>query len=208
MQLGFAYAGSSLPALSTHGFATACLLNLMRSGPVVDPPDLQLVHNWISRIAESYVRDIAACFEFLFFGFCPSTARYRAFHFCAKEIGQSLSIASCERRLSNRQEIIAIGSGAPKFQRRFDELVGEGDSFKTTSRLPRAVVEEMIRDPSRPDVGGDVQIAYANRAGLQRLQSVVPISPRSPFPRITFLGQDIQDFGQIGTFFIGMPGLA
>lgn len=208
IQVGFAFAGSALSALATHGFVSACLLNLMCSGPPVAPPDLQSVHDWIGKIAETYIRDIRGAFEFLLFGYCPLTERLRAFHFCASVVEGVLAITSCERRLSDRWEIVAIGSGAREFQDRFADVSTKGAPFQKTSRVPRAVVEDMIGDQSRADVGGDVQIAYANQAGLHRLQSVVPICPGSPFPRMTFLGQDTNDFGQVGAFFVGMPGVS
>jgi hypothetical protein len=119
-----------------------------------------------------------------------------------------LAISSEEHELTDRSEAIAIGSGATEFQRRFRDVTRQGDLFGRTFRLQRVAVEEMLLENLRSDVGGDVQIAYANRNGLQRMQSVVPLSPGSPFPRITFLGQNLQDFGQVGSFFVGMPGLA
>jgi hypothetical protein len=207
MQLGFAYAGSSLPAPSTHGFVSACLLNLLWSGPAPKPPDLQSIHEWITRVAVSYIRDIGAPFEFLLFGFCPIAARFRVFYFSARPDSDSLNVETSEKQLVDAPETIAIDSGAAAFKRRFDEWVRTGH-YTGALRLPSAVIAQLIRERSNLDIGGDVQIAYADKAGLKRLQHVEPISLTSPFLRMTFLSQDVQSFGNIASFFVGMPGLA
>ena len=207
--LGFLYAGATAPALSTHALCTAALQNLI-TDPEHALPTLASIARFVGRTAERYMIDWGqnapnhACFSAFVFGWCGAENALQAFHILPK-IKERLIVDTSRVDL---REPVAIGSGARDFKLRLDTLRHDGDKFGRTSRLPLLAVESLIADGTRDDIGGDIQLGYANQAGLQIASRCRPQTRGKPHAVMTFLGIDVLEIGPVGSCAIGMSGIA
>jgi hypothetical protein len=108
---GFAFSGSSLPALMTYALSNACLGNLIGAAGA-PPPAVSDIAEFICRIAERYCREILAVFEAIILGWCPIAGRYRAFVLRPNEATADLpmQMRSDEVPLYDPECFVLIGS--------------------------------------------------------------------------------------------------
>jgi len=87
---GFAFAGSTLSAISTHALVTACTQNLATAEDIPTPPRLAKIADLFRAVGEHYISEISArvtgatnptayFFEAFIYGFCPVMKAYQGF---------------------------------------------------------------------------------------------------------------------------------
>ena len=76
----------------------------------------------------------------------------------------------------------------------------------TRGREPLQLIRQFVRNDQHDEVGGGVQIGWANSGGFQLLFDVQPF-PGSPFPYMRYHGFSFNEINQIGNAFINLPGL-
>lgn len=209
--LGFVYAGATGPALSAHALCAAALQNLIIY-PNAASPSLAEIAAFVARNSERYMRDwgrlarrpTEACFTALIFGWCDVHQELQV-HKITPKINDQFAVCSEGLDVSKP---IAIGTGAQTFGTRLDELYGDGDPHGRTARLPLLAVESLVASQDRDDVGGDIQIAYATRLGLQVMTRTRPRVIGQSAAYATFLGIDADELGSVGHCRIGLTSLA
>jgi hypothetical protein len=210
--LGFAYAGSTLSAVSTHALASACTQSLACSKPDIGPPSVKSVAELFRKVGQHYVRDISSHMvgsqvkltEYFFrahiFGFCRASNRYRAFSILP-ELLPEVSMTLEELDLADGMKIYPLGSGAQALIQ-----IIETSMRARTYEGPIPALREMLRQETMPDVGGYFQCGTADRSGF----SLRPIlNTNAPQDRhVTFLGFSVNDIGELDGHSIGYIAIA
>lgn len=203
---GFAFAGSTLSAVSTHALVTACTQNLATAEDLRTPPSLERVAELFRTVGEHCISDMSAratgatnpeafFFEAFIYGFCPVTNAYGAFGIAPNIQGPTLRVLKASMRIAPGI-FHPMGSGA-------DAFVELNNEINKTHKNPGVVVtlREMLKRQAVPTVGGHFQIGVAHRAGF----SLRPIlNTQGELNRtVTFLGWNVDSIGSLDGYRIG-----
>jgi|GEM_PF-7093053 len=199
---GFAYAGSTLSAISTHALATACTQNLVATTGSEKPITLEAVANVFRSVGQHYISDMSsrmgsaekmqACFfEGMIFGFCFAAKKFKAY-----AIVPSLATGTFEMLIAeldtSQNRFHPMGSGTQSFLQLNAELAQSHPNPGVMTTM-----QEMLAREVTPDVGGHLQIGVSTRTGFD----VLPIlnSGSGPGTRfVSFLGWDVTAAGMDG----------
>ncbi|MGA3827247.1 hypothetical protein [Pseudomonas chlororaphis] len=207
---GFAFAGSTLSAMSTHSMATACTQNFAQKKGYKKPISVESVANLYAEIGNRQVIEMSSrlgaaenqsqfFFDAFIFGFCPSENRFMAFVIVS-------SIAGGEFHFNVAQVIIGpgqylpIGSGESGFVSLMDELKHEPDAGVIST------LREMVKREVQADVGGHLQIGISTKQGFK----VVPILDTANGPDgafVSFLGWDASSYKGLEGYRIGYSAI-
>lgn len=198
---GFAFAGSSLAAVSTHALVTACTQNLATAEELKTPPSLEKVAELFRTVAEHYIADMSAratgtsnptafFFEAFIYGFCPVTNAYGAFGIAPNIQGPQLKVLRATMDL-RPGAFHPMGSGA-------DAFVALNEEINRTHKNPGVIVSlrEMLKREPVPTVGGHFQIGVAHRGGFA-LRPILNLREGPLNRKVTFLGWNVDSIGSL-----------
>lgn len=204
---GFAYAGSTLSAISTHALVTACTQNLAANDDISSPPRLETIAELFRTVGEHYIIDISSratgstnftayFFEAFIFGFCPVKMAYQGFAIAPNINGQKFRMIKAEMRIVPNF-FHPMGSGANTFV----DLSRELDK---THKNPGVIVtlREMLKRELVHTVGGHFQIGIANKAGF-KLMPILNLCEGPLNRTVTFLGWNVDSHGLMDGYRIG-----
>jgi len=217
--IGFAYSGATLSALSAHALAGALLGNLVgQTG--TSPPSMSEIAYFIGGAAAEYMREVGqlngnnALFGAVVFGFCHATRQLRGF-----EIRPRLNQSPCacdivEHDLQQNNSIVIIGNCPDLLRQRIEAdrsaTVARGDIHPVLDiDRPTRALQALIDEAADPSVGGVIQQGWATEAGFELVAKMRPIQPRAPSPRnagLFVLGFDIMDMQQVGGYMVSLTG--
>ncbi|MDB5470046.1 MAG: hypothetical protein JWR84_1606 [Caulobacter sp.] len=192
---GFAYAGSSLAAISTHAVALSCLGSLSAKG-TARAPSVWDVAGLYQRLLQRFCREIATGADFYVFGFCARSNRYRIIRgFSNVEAGLGLTVSLLEMDLE-RGRFWAMGSGDQRFAKFVEERRGSvGDK-----------IQAFVATEVDPSVGGYVQSACCDRFGVSLPLVAVPTGPKTM--GTSFVGIDTTEIGAVGDLDVGRVAIS
>ena len=218
-EVGFAYSGSSLSALSSLALANTLCSNLL--GPTGAPvPSLADVALTIANVSLSYMREVgqlsgpAAMFSAVIFGFCLQARTYRAFEIRPHRSASDLSVGLVEHNLTLPDQLLTIGSNTELLQERTrdDRALSRsrGDpEIPTVMDSPTRALQSIIDQGDNDSVGGTIQQAWVAGPRFRAIAKMLPIEPRPPSPRnvgLFVLGFDIIDMQTVGSYQIAPLG--
>jgi hypothetical protein len=217
--VGFAYSGSTLSALSTHALAGALLGNLA-GPPGSPPPSMAEIAFFTAGISAEYMKEVGelngrgALFSAIVFGSCHETQELRGFEIKPRLDHAPFTCDIVELGLQRYNSIAVIGSCPDLLRQRIvmdrEAAIARGDTHpildvNRPTRALQALIDERIDD----SVGGMIQQGWATVAGFELVGRLCPITPRPPSPRnagLFVLGFDIWDMRQVGANFISLTG--
>jgi hypothetical protein len=216
--IGFAYSGATLSALSAHALASALLGNL--AGPTGSPPSMTEIAYFIGRVSAEYMREVGqlngngALFSAIVFGFCHVTHQLRGFEIKPRLNHSPFTCDIVEHPLQQNNSIVVIGSRPDLLRERIEAdreaAIERGDTHPILDMdRPTRVLQTLIDEEVDPSVGGIIQQGWATPAGFELVAKMRPITPRPPSPRnagLFVLGFDIMDIQQIGANIISLIG--
>jgi len=217
--IGFAYSGATLSALSAHALAGALLGNLV--GQIdTPPPSMNEIAFFIGGAAADYMREVgqltgnSALFAAVVFGFCHATGRLRGFEIKPRLNQTPFACDIIEHDLQQNNSIVIIGSCPDLVQQRIEvnrsAEVARGDTHPVLNiDRPTRALQALIDEAADPSVGGMIQQGWATEAGFELAARMQPIQPRPPSPRnagLFVLGFDIMDMQQVGGYMISLTG--
>ncbi len=217
--IGFAYSGATLSALSTHALASALLGNLAGAGD--SPPSMAEIAHFIGGVSAEYMHEVGqlcgnnALFSAIVFGFCHATKQLRGFEIRPRLNHSPLTCDIIEHPLQqNNSPVIIIGSCPDLLRQRIEDdrkaSMARGDISPVVDiDRPARALQALIDENVDPSVGGMIQQGWATPAGFELVAKMKPITPRPPSPRnagLFVLGFDIMDMTQIGANIISLVG--
>ncbi|MGE1156564.1 hypothetical protein [Pseudomonas kitaguniensis] len=207
---GFAYAGSTLAAMSTHAIASACTQNFAQKMGLNKPISVESVANLYADIGTRQIIEMSSrqgalefqsqsFFDAFIFGFCPSENRFVAFVIVSSTAGGAFHFNIARVVLGDRN-YLPIGSGESEFVSLMTELKGNKDAGVITT------LREMVKRETRKDVGGHLQIGVTTKKGF----NVVPVLDTSNGPGeafVSFLGWDATSYKGLDGYTIGYSAI-
>lgn len=200
--LGFAYAGDTLSAVSTHALASACTQNLACNKPGIPPPSVECIAELFRKVGEHYLTDTSTrlggedcSFAAHVFGFCRTTNRYRAFVIYPESQAGQFSMKAGELDLTEGM-VYPFGSGKETLIAIDQELIRAG---KTSGMIP--ALREMLRRDTTPSVGGYFQCGIGSRSGFDLCPILNIGGPQDR--HVTFLGFSVSEVGDLEGHNIG-----
>ncbi|RXT91380.1 hypothetical protein B1F69_14275 [Pseudomonas syringae] len=190
---GFAFAGSSLAALSTHAIVCACTQALTIKGDVQIPVSVEEISKLFVSVGERQVLEMSErlgaldsahsyFFDFMVFGYCPREHKAKAF-VGVSSLVDSFHINVAEL-LIGKNNFFVIGSGEQEFVR----LIKEADGMPGNGVM--TALNTMLKQETRADVGGNFQIGVVDKKGF-RLAPILDTSNGLDQAKATFLGMDV-----------------
>jgi hypothetical protein len=217
--IGFAYSGATLPALSAHALASALLGNL-GSLPGTPPPSMNEIATFVGGASAEYMREVGelsgggALFAAFVFGFCHATQRLRCFQIKPRLHPAPLTCEILEQNLQDNNSVVIIGSCPDLLRQRIDAdrdaTMARGDTHPVLDiDRPTRALQALIDEGVDPSVGGMIQQGWATPAGFELVAKMQPIAPRPPSPRnagLFVLGFDLMDMQQVGAHWAILNG--
>ncbi|RUV70311.1 MAG: hypothetical protein EOR30_14045 [Mesorhizobium sp.] len=206
--LGFAFAGSTLLANSTHAIATTCS-QILHTGRPNAAPSSDLIAQIYARAGEDVTKDVnsrlhpesSLSFEGFLFGYCPVKQTFRN-HTISPVIRDGVFSMAVESFDVKDGDLFAIGSGVGEFVRLSERRDAAGNRPP-----PLNILQEIMRSGSVSSVGGYPQIAFADKMGVQ-LQPVLQQNPDDPDQAILAInGFDVSKISSDEGFSFGLTAV-
>ena len=215
--VGFAYCGSTLSALSAHALASVMFSNLIGT-PATPPPSLEELASSFAGIALEYIREVGQLagyrgqFSAVIFGFCEHKQALRGFEIKPRIEKGQIFVDSIERDMTLDNAIVVIGSNPKLLLDRIDEdRRARGDASPIVARdRPTRALQSIIVDGADDSVGGTIQQGWATPVGFEIVAKLMPIVPLPPSTRnagLFVLGFDITETQLIGAHKVSLVGL-
>jgi hypothetical protein len=212
-EFGFAFAGSTLTALSTHALANILCGNL-GGMPNTPPPTLEEIANAVATISFQYTKDIgqaaglSSVFSGILFGHCPRTGQSLAFQI-QPSVGEAGIRIAIIKHILDENNVIVIGDQPQLFRDEIEKLRANSTHEINFADAPMNALREMIRQNAIGSVGGSIQQAWAISSRLEIVATAGSITPSPPSPRnygLFVLGFDTFDMQQIGNYKVTLMG--
>jgi hypothetical protein len=217
--VGFAYSGASLSALSGHALASALLGNLAGQEGT-PPPSMAEIANLVGGASAEYMREVGeltgnnALFSALVFGFCHATKRFRIFEVRPRLNETPFTCDLVEHDVQQKNSVAIIGSCPGLLRDRIEAdrkaATDRDDSHPVLEEIrPIRALQALIDENADPSVGGMIQQGWATATGFELVSKMMPIQPRPPSTRnagLFVLGYDIIDIQQVGGYMVSLKG--
>lgn len=154
---GFAFAGSTLAAMSTYGLAASCLQSLLTPETPRIPAALE-VARLFARVGTRYMRDLQTTFEGFLVGPPDSDGQPRAFSL-TPILDDGCVALHCEELDTARRGLWALGSGARPYMTWAQSRRGRWETIIET-------VDAFIRANVDQKVGGHLQCGRCDAEGF------------------------------------------
>jgi hypothetical protein len=212
MNLGFAFAGSSLVALQAYAAVLPLWSRLQTSGPEILPSVkdfaehlAHFVECFASEFAFSQGAAVSRC-QCALIGWCEAAGKLDGYLIEIRPSVPSLSVKLDQLRIFGSDPFQTLGSAGDQASEELVRTLGADENVQLR-REPLKFIRQFVRNAQHDAVGGGVQIGWANSGGFQLLFDVQPF-PGSSFPDMRYHGFSFNEINQIGDAFINLPGLA
>lgn len=211
---GYCFAGSTLMGQNTLLSITPLFSNLISTNSYVpslsDIAQHALAH--FRRSFDEYKQRMGqnAIFEAAVFGYCHKEQCLSAFHFSPK-IGSDgiVHVELIPHKSMKDKQFIYLGDEKKVMRARIEEAFSrETVPGRAVTRIPRYVIQDSIDDDTFGSIGGDIQLAIADRFGFRPFTLCKPRVPGQPEAYMSHLGRELTpDIAQVGEAMVGMNGM-
>jgi hypothetical protein len=211
-EFGFAYAGSTLSALSTHALANILCSNL--GGLPAPVPSLDQIAYAVGTIAYRYMKEIGetggekSVFRPIIFGHCPQTRESLAFEFQPR-FDQGAFTLNIERHVLDDSAVVIVGTRPEVLRGRINQVRANAAHPITYADAPMIALKSLIAANAIVGVGGSVQQAWSHSGKLEIIATGEPITPVPPSTTnmgLFVLGFEISEIQTIGQYRIVLTG--
>jgi hypothetical protein len=203
--LGFAFAGSTVPALNTYAVVNACLQNLISSNGA-PPPSISDIARLVQRIGERYTRETMSAFEAIVFGWCPLERDYRASIITPDPTSSPIVMSVNQQQLYEPDFVALLGVHQGEVRDEIRRVLSTMQD-QELKRAPKLALQNLVANETLKGVGGTLQIGTATPYGFELRSYLRPMVIGQPQAALYFLGLDMDhDIGQVGHHRIGMTG--
>lgn len=196
--LGYCFAGSTLMGQNAYLGLAPLLSNLISATSYI-PSMLDIARQILAYLKVTFedYRPIGAeqsLFEVAVFGYCHRTQQLEIFHFRPRLAQNVYEIALEAYQELYAQDFVYLGSnGAALREEIKNAFNGKAESDRSISRAPRSVIQDHIASDESPTIGGDLQLAIADRFGLRPFAFVKPYVSEQSAAYMSYLGRELTD---------------
>lgn len=212
-EFGFAYAGSTLTALSSHALANILCSNLggLDGSPA---PSLDETAYAVATISYQYSSEIGvtggpgSLFSSILFGHCPRTQHPLAFEM-RPQLGTNGLELKLDKHILDESKVVVVGDQPQVLQNLIKEIRSEATQEIVVADAPMIALKRLISEGQIGSVGGSVQQAWSYGSKLEVVATMEPITPQPPSTRnagLFVLGFDTFDMQTIGNYRIILTG--
>lgn len=211
---GYCFAGSTLMGQNSYLALVPLLSNLVSDRNYV--PALADVARYcltfFSKEFDKYKLSWgpSALFEAAVFGWCHASKSLEIWHFYPDRIDGVYKMQADKVGASGFGDFLYLGAEKTLVIDRVRKAL-----FRSTTpgnpqaRAPRRVVQELIDDPAFRTIGGDQQLAIADRSGFKPYTLVKPRAIGAPEAYFSYLGMELtQETAYVGQAMVGGPAMA
>lgn len=215
--LGYCFAGSTLMGQNAYLGLVPLLSNLISPiSPERYIPSLRdvasYVHAYLRKPFDKYMALVGpdAMFEAAVFGACAQTGSLCIYHFRPERIDGVYTLSCSAYGDLPNGEFIYLGDEHEKVRDAITNERAEPDlPGRSKNRLPRHVVQDFIDNPEYETIGGDIQLAIADRAGFRPYAICKPRVIGQPEAYFSYLGRELTgDLATVGQALVGIRGMA
>jgi len=193
--LGYCFAGSTLMGQNTYLGLSMLLSNLMSTTSYI-PSIEDIAHQILAYLKVSF-RDYSSIaaeqslFETALFGYCHWTRRLEIFVFSPKLAEGVFEVSIKAFQDLHTHDFVYLGDYKAALQQEISEaFAGEDVPGRPIAHAPRFVIQDRIASDESPTIGGDLQLAIADRFGLQPYALCKPYVVGQPAAYFSFLGRE------------------
>ena len=193
--LGYCFAGSTLIGQNTY-LGLAPLLSNLTSATSYIPSVEDIAHQVLAYLKVSFedCRPMGRLFEVAVFGYCHRMQQLEIFHFRPQLVQNVYEIALDAHQDLHAHDFVYLGNDGAALREEITKAFnGAAVPGRPISRAPRFVIEDRIASDESPTIGGDLQLAIADRFGLRPLVLVRPYVLGQPAAYMSYLGRELTD---------------
>lgn len=196
--LGYCFAGSTLMGQNTYLGLLTLLSNLKSVNSYI--PSVEDVARHIRAYLDLSFRDYGprsieakqALFEVALFGYCHKTLRLEIFVLRPELIEGIYEVGVTAYQELKTHDFIYLGDDKAALEQEIsDAFAGEAVPGRPIARAPRFVIQDRIESNRSPTIGGDLQLAIADRFGLQPFALTKPRVLGQPEAYFSYLGREL-----------------
>jgi hypothetical protein len=205
-EFGFAYAGSTLSALSTHALANILCSNL--GGLPAPVPSLDQIAFAVGTIAYRYMKEIESAFRAIIFGHCPQTQEALAFEFQPRDDQGAFTLSIVKHALDD-SSVVVVGTKPEILRERINQVRANAAHPIVHADAPMIALKSLIAENVIPGVGGSVQQAWSHSGRLEIIataEPIVPVPPSTTNMGLFVLGFEMSEIQTIGQYHIVLTG--
>jgi hypothetical protein len=211
--LGYCFAGSTLMGQNTFLGLSMLLSNLMSTTTYI--PSMEDIARHILAYLTVSFRDYSSIaakqsfFETALFGYCHRTQRLEIFVFSPRLVNGVFEVSIEAFQDLHTHDFVYLGDNKAALRQEIAEaFTGQVALGRPIARAPRFVIQDHIASDESPTIGGDLQLAIADRFGLQPYALCRPCVVGQPAAYFSFLGReqtsDLTSVGEAQAILKGM----
>lgn len=196
--LGYCFAGSTLMGQNAYLGLAPLLSNLISATsyiPSIEDIARQILA-YLKVTFEDY-RPIGAgqsLFDVAVFGYCHRTQQLEIFHFRPELVQGVYELGLEAHQNLHAHDFVYLGSDGKALREDITNAFnGEAVPGRPISRAPRFVIQDRIASDESPTIGGDLQLAIADRFGMRPFALVRPSVSGQPPAYTSYLGRELTD---------------
>lgn len=196
--LGYCFAGSTLMGQNAYLGVAPLLSNLISATsyiPSIEDIARQILA-YLKVTFEDY-RPIGArqsLFEVAVFGYCHRTQQLEIVHFRPKLVQNVYELGLETHQNLHAHDFLYLGNDGEALREDITNAFnGEAVPGRPISRAPRFVIQDRIASDASPTIGGDLQLAIADRFGMRPFALVKPYVLGQPAAYTSYLGRELTD---------------
>lgn len=196
--LGYCFAGSTLMGQNAYLALVPLLSNVISTTSYVPSIEdiARQIWAYLKVTFEDY-RSIGAqhsLFEVAVFGYCYRAKRLEIFHFRPELVQNVYEVALEAHQNLQPYNFVYLGTNGGALREEIaNAFNAEAVPGRPVSRAPRYVIEKHIHSDESSTIGGDLQLAIADRFGLRPFALVRPYVSGQPAAYISYLGRELTD---------------
>jgi hypothetical protein len=210
MNLGFAFAGSSLIALQAYAAVLPLWSRLQTSGPETLPSVKDFAEH-LAHFVKSFASEVASsqgvvqgC-QCALIGWSEAPGKLDGYLIKIQPSATSLSLKLEQLHIFGSDSIQMLGSASDQAHQNLVTELGKEKGVQLR-REPLRFIRQFVKNDQHDAVGGGVQIGCANSGGFQLLFDAQSLAG-SFFPDMRYHGFRFNEINRIGNTFVNLPGL-
>lgn len=211
--VGYSFAGSTLMGQNAYLALVPLLSNLISPQKYV--PSLSdvasYIHGYLRKSFDDYKSRVGpgAMFEAAVFGVCAQTGSLSIYHLRPELIDGEYVLSSSAHNSLQDGEFVYLGDERKKVCDAIAAARVEPDQpGRPKSRLPKYIIQDFIDDPRHETIGGDIQLAVADRSGFRPFLLCKPRVEGQPQAYFSYLGREFtDDLIMVGQATVGNLGM-
>ncbi len=196
--LGYCFAGSTLMGQNAYLGLAPLLSNLISVASYI-PSIEDIARQTLAYLKVTFddyklIGTRQSLFEVAVFGYCHRTQHLEIFHIRPKLV-QSVWELELEAHQNLRaHDFVYLGNDREALREDItNAFKGEAVPGRPISRAPRFVIQDRIESDESPTIGGDLQLAIADRYGMRPFALLKPYVLGKPAAYISYLGRELTD---------------